>query len=183
MHTGIRDHKIIRILDEVLRSQDFLAAEFDTFNKQLTNIREEHHEVISRLDKLDQMIDSHEEKIVDLNTRLNYFEQQRLSRHMNIIGIPKNLIIDPRQFLKAIGNVLRCPISDNDIRNINQTQPNQRNGLTSILVIFSNFAIKQKLMTRQRENGPIQLNHIIANLLPQQSHGIQLHDQIQSGNL
>lgn len=103
---------------------------------------------------------------------------------MNIIGIPHIPNINHIEFVKAIGLLLQRPLSNTDIISIQSIDNTSRdcNKPTTLLVKFSNAAIKQQFIVSKRGFGHPKVKYFIKDIPAKLNHTVQFLDHMAKFN-
>lgn len=144
--------QVLKKLDTVIRSQKFIAAEFESMKSCNLALRKENDELRVTLNEATTELKIHQFRIDALESNLNEFHQQRLSSHMCIAGIPVTENENLKQVVSEIGSVLNIEVAEEDILHAHRMQ--SKSAAQTIQVVFASTSMKQRYIESRKSKRP-----------------------------
>lgn len=90
---------IILLMSGILKSQEFISLQFDSFRETIQLLREDNTTLKHRVNNL-------ESKVTSLETEINKIQQASLKNHIVVTGLPIKPIDETNKIVEKIGNIL-----------------------------------------------------------------------------
>lgn len=148
---------VLKKLDTVLRSQEFLSNKFDKIEKQNSALLEECAIMKKQLAEKEQQIDKLSKKFKIIETDVNNLKQEKLVNHVVLIGV--QTVIDTNTNKENVKQVvintssINCKLTENDIVYAYRLTTKVKKQHCPILVCFTNTLTKFKFIESIKNNA------------------------------
>lgn len=156
-------------LDSIITSMSFMSNQFDQMIKTNARVVLENAQLKQTVQKLENESDNLKQRVNNLEFGISQEKQRMYTNHLIISNVPVKTDENLFEIIEKIGAISDVKINVNDIcelkrLNIGNKQTNQNQNEPKpkppILVQFSSYAVKKKLMESRRKNGPIKLEQL-----------------------
>lgn len=144
---------VIKKLNTVIKSQKFIAAEFEIMKACNSSPMEENAVLRFSLGEAVSTLKDHQLRISTLESDINDYQQHRLSNHMCIAGIPTTKDENLKQIISEIGIALNLEVSEGDVLQAHRMQSNTKEVPQTIQVAFTTSSMKQRYIEKRKTNG------------------------------
>lgn len=147
-----------KIMRETHKTLNFLAEKFDVINQKIVQIEHKNKNLIVTNNDI-------KNRLKKLETQHYKEQQQQLSKHLTIHGIPKKTNEDLENIITNVAKILKTDISKNNIVNYRRMFTNENMASPIIIAEFDCMETKQQIQQQFKQNGPIILKQLIPNTL------------------
>lgn len=146
---------LMRIMQTIQQSQEFISNRFDEFNGTVRQLQDENLLLKSNVNKLEHKMQLMENELGTIQSELNKIQQEKLNNQIVITGIPTEQ--NPSTIIPAIASILKIELSTTDIKSSRFLQKkNQTLKYAPLLIEFNKQSnIGELLIQKYKQNGPL----------------------------
>ncbi|XP_046400872.1 uncharacterized protein LOC124167118 [Ischnura elegans] len=163
-------------LDTLIADQTALSHKVSENSDMLSGLTVKLHAIEKELSNVTGLVNELQEKVFDLEVKLNRNEQERLKNSVEIRGVPLTTDEDLQSIVLKISTALNVNMSAEDIDGVFRPRPRQASSINSrpppIIVRFLRLNKRDELITKRRVRKELNVDDIglASNLpLPQQT--------------
>lgn len=154
--------EVIKLLNELLKSQSFLSDKFDDFNRRTQLLEKENSELKNEVQHLKQ-------RIVAIESGYNELQYEYHKKQLFISGVPQTDNECLEKIINNIAEITNTKLTSDNISSCKRQPIHKNNEPAQIIVEFDSVLTKEEFLKNQKTNGPIIRNQLNINVADRNS--------------